>query len=87
MKIKTWRGIKVEERLARRTSACHIYRVTLLEGDWPSDRDLITLCDSSQQVLNVCQEEETLNAVRSHFGGQVEKTSNEKVKVVHVWVD
>ena len=53
------------------------YVVKLLEGEWDTDADLITLCDNNfvegKQVL--------------HFGGHVDSTDDPNIKVVSVYID
>ena len=50
------------------------YDVTLIEGSWPSDKDLITLCDNDHP------------SNPRHFGGRVTQTGA-KTKRVTVYVD
>lgn len=57
--------------LYRRTE----YRVRLLEGSWPSDKDLVALCDSDFASTRV-----------SHWGGGA-RDLTDNVKEVVVYID
>lgn len=53
---------KLMYHIIERGCATHVYLVKLLEGEWPSDEDLISICDSKSKGY-----------FRSTFGGRVEK--------------
>ena len=53
------------------------YRVTLLEGSWPSDRDLLTLCDNHDGTMS-----------ERHYGGVVSPIDNKpNERYVKVYTD
>ena len=54
--------------------ATHTYIVELLSGIFPSDNDLITICDEGK-----------FDGVSCHFGGNV--TGSDTIKKVEVYVD
>lgn len=56
----------------------HTYAVKLHSGDWPSDDDLITICDNYKGQWPVS------TSVR-HFGGNVSRSGNSAT--VNVYTD
>lgn len=60
-----------------------VFQVRLLDGFWPSDDDLITICDNGTG-LNV-------KTHRFHFGGNVSRTransKNDPIRMVVVYTD
>jgi hypothetical protein len=70
-----WNGAKLTVRMTWRGSSTHIFHVDLVGGEWPSDGDLVTLCDGDTPP----------NA--RHFGGEVLKSADGKSAEVSVYVD
>lgn len=68
-----YKDSKLKINMRNRGYSIHYYDVELLEGDWPSDEDLITLCDGGDP------------AHPFHFGGHVRKFG--KTASVDVYVD
>ncbi len=66
-------GAAVAVWLDRRRSSIHEYDVVLCSGEWPSDEDLITICDGHFPEV-------------SHFGGKVMKCDTLR-RFVAVYVD
>lgn len=65
---------KIRINFRSRGYSIHKYDVELLEGDWPSDLAIITLCDGGDPDKLIC-----------HFGGHVVKCGH--TAVVEVYVD
>jgi len=55
-------------KMVKRGSATHTYEVEIISGPFPSDSELITLC----------------NGQISYFGGRVEKNNNKAIVYVYV---
>lgn len=69
-----YKDSKLRINFVRRGNSIHYYSVELLEGDWPSDHAIITLCDGDDPEKPAC-----------HFGGHVAKCG--KQANVDVYVD
>ncbi len=70
-----WSGSEFKQLAVQSCYGKTVYRLELVNGVWPSDDDLITLCDNKFEHL-----------VRCHFGGQV-RFLGETTKEVTVWID
>ena len=70
-----WNGAKLRISMVYHGAARKSFSVELVEGKWPSDGDLITLCDG-----------DTPPHAR-HFGGVVRKSLDGKSASVDVYVD
>lgn len=73
--MREWNGAKLSIKMTYHGSATHGFHVDLVEGEWPSDGDLVTLCDG-----------DTPPNFR-HFGGMVRKSPDGKSAHVDVYVD
>lgn len=73
--MREWNGAKLAIKMTHHGHATHTFHVDLVEGEWPSDGDLITLCDGCTPP-NAC-----------HFGGRVHKGLDGKSATVDVYVD
>lgn len=65
---------KIIYHMIRRGYATHTYIARLVKGDWPSDEDLISICDSGQR-----------GRYNLTFGGRVTKHGVDAI--VDVYVD
>ncbi len=68
-------GAKLVIKMTYHGSATHSFHVDLCEGKWPSDGDLITLCDGDTPPHS------------RHFGGRVAKSADGRSAEVDVYVD
>ena len=66
---------RLEIKAGPHGAANHYYSVDLMGGVWPSDNDLITICDGDDPQCP------------RHFGGSVKKTPNCESASVVVYVD
>jgi hypothetical protein len=73
--MREWNGAKLSIRRTYHGCAEHRYHVELAGGEWPSDGDLITLCDGDTPPHS------------RHFGGTVRKNADGKSAEVSVFVD
>jgi len=72
--VREWNGAKLGiERIYHGYSECR-YIVKLVSGNWPSDSDLITLCDGDTPPDS------------HHFGGWVRRSEDEESAEVAVYV-
>lgn len=67
---KRWNNFSYLEETTGVTRSMKIFNVIRLDGSWPSDEDLITLCDGDAPNHP------------SHFGGKVTETFTDTKKVV-----
>lgn len=74
--VYTWQGSRFECRVKERGHAHTRYQVRLLSGQWPSDGDLISLCDNDFTGLECC-----------HFGGSVFRGKRDNIREVTVHID
>jgi len=73
--MREWNGAKMRIRMTYHGRATHSFHVDLVEGEWPSDNDLVTLCDGDTPPNS------------RHFGGTVRKSADGKSAQVDVYVD
>lgn len=73
--MREWNGAKLRISMVYHGSATHSFSVELVAGEWPSDGDLITLCDGDTPPHS------------RHFGGIVRKAAGGKTASVDVYVD
>ena len=73
--MREYNGAKMKIDMTYHGYSEHRFHVELVEGEWPTDNDLITLCDG-----------DTPPASR-HFGGHVRKGPDGKSAEVSVYVD
>lgn len=73
--MREYNGAKLAIKSNYHGYATHSFHVDLVEGDWPSDGDLITLCDGDTPPRS------------RHFGGRVQKSADGKSAEVDVYVD
>jgi hypothetical protein len=69
-------GAKIEIKNINSRYGRTEYSIELIEGNWPSDDDLITLCDNHHNGTMTVH----------HFGGSVRKTSGKTANVT-VFID
>jgi hypothetical protein len=69
-----YNGAELQIKMTKRGTATHSYEVRLLSGTWPSDSELISLCDGNN------------GTERCDFGGSVKKL-NDAIVNVNVYVD
>ena len=62
--IREYNGAKLAISMTYHGCSEHRFHVDLVEGEWPSDGDLITLCDGGTPPYS------------HHFGGSVVKSSD-----------
>jgi hypothetical protein len=71
-----YNGAELQIKMTQRGTATHSYEVRLLSGTWPSDSELISLCDGNN------------GTERCDFGGSVKKQIGDVANVnVNVYVD
>jgi hypothetical protein len=75
--VVTFKGSRLRFRDGRNGYAHKSTEVDLLDGDWPSDRDLITLADGDEPN----DDPEQRYGAR-HFGGSVTRTTPTSAHVV-----
>ena len=64
-------GAKFMIRRTRHGTASSDFVVELVEGNWPSDHDMITICDGDEPPHS------------RHFGGMVRKSGNQAAVTVY----
>lgn len=69
-----WNNAKLTIKSVRKGMSTDVFSVELDEGNWPSDEDLITLCDNGVPPL------------ATHFGGVVARNTR-SIATVQVYVD
>lgn len=73
--MREYNGAKLAIRMTYHGTSTHSFHVDLAGGEWPSDHDLITLCDGDTPPKS------------RHFGGTVHKSADGKSAEVSVYVD
>jgi hypothetical protein len=73
--MREWNGAKMRIRMTYHGTATHSFHVDLVDGEWPEDSDLITLCDGDTPPHS------------RHFGGRVAKSADRRSAEVDVYVD
>lgn len=73
--VREWNGAKLRISMVYHGTATKSFSVELVGGEWPSDNDLITLCDGDTPPYS------------RHFGGAVRKSPDGKSASVNVYVD
>lgn len=71
---RVWKGAELAIERIYHGYSIHRYEVTLVAGVWPTDDELLSLCDGNTPPA------------RFDFGGNVEKFANSKARV-EVYVD
>jgi hypothetical protein len=70
-----WNDFKFKVLKSTIGTSIKTYKIEKVQGDWPSDHDLITLCDGGYPPFYY------------HFGGKVIKYDNDTKAVVDVHID
>ena len=73
--LREYNGAKLAIKMTYHGYSEHRFHVELVEGGWPSDNDLIILCDGDTPPTS------------RHFGGNVCKSEDGKLAAVTVYVD
>jgi hypothetical protein len=73
--VREYNGSRLSIKMVYHGYSEHRFHVELVGGEWPSDNDLITLCDGDMPPHS------------RHFGGRVSKSTDGKAADVTVYVD
>lgn len=73
--MREYNGAKLAIGMTYHGYSEHRFHVELVEGEWPDDNDLITLCDGDTPPHS------------RHFGGHVRKSQDGMSAEVSVYVD
>jgi hypothetical protein len=73
--MREYNGSQLSIKMTYHGYSEHRFHVELASGKWPSDNDLITLCDGDTPPSS------------RHFGGRVSKSTDGKAADVTVYVD
>ena len=73
--MREWNGAKLRIDMTCRGYSEHRFHVELVEGEWPPDNDLVTLCDGDAPPD------------ARHFGGSVAKAADGRSAEVVVYKD
>ena len=73
--MREYNGSQLSIKMTYHGYSEHRFRVELMGGEWPSDDDLITICDGDTPPHS------------RHFGGRVSKSTDGRSADVTVYVD